>query len=239
MDHSKTYAKSSVPGMRFPLRSMLLLTTGLALLAATIGPLYRGAQPEARSSVLVFWVGILAALTLFGLIEWRQSIRRQTVVGQLRFQLRRVNRPGRSIIGILCAWVMLFYCIFMAYGATHTFGRFQLANGRATGQFLVVFFSGAFIGTYIVAAIDFVTRPWTYSGRIELGESGVMIDRRAVPWSDFRFVEWHDDYPNRLVLLQKERTYLAAVPSALQDEVEALIHSKTTFDMEKKTAPGQ
>ena len=107
--------------MRFPLRSMLLLTTGLALLAATIGPLYRGAQPEARSSVLVFWVGILAALTLFGLIEWRQSIRRQTVVGQLRFQLRRVNRPGRSIIGILCAWVMLFYCIFMAYGATPYF----------------------------------------------------------------------------------------------------------------------
>jgi hypothetical protein len=224
--------------MRFPLRSMLLVTTGLALLAATIGPLYRGAHPEARLYVFAFWIGILAILILFGLLEWRQSIRRKRLVGQLRFQLRRINRPCRSIIGIFFAWGMLLYSVFGAYGMTHSVGMFHLANGPSAGQLLAVCISGVFIGALIVAAIDFVTRPWTYSGRIELGESGVMIDRRAVPWSDFRYVEWHDDYPNRLVLLQKEWTYLTAVPSALQDEVEALIRSKTTFDLKKKTAPG-
>lgn len=225
------------PGMRFPLRSMLLLTTGLALLAATIGPFYRGAHPEARSSVLVFWVGILTALALFGLFEWHKSIRRKTLVGRRRFQLRRVNRPSRSIIGILCAWVMLLYCVFMAYGATHTFSRFQRADGPGVGQFVTVFVSGAFIGVYIVGAIDFVTRPWTYSGRVELGESGVMIDRRALPWSHFRYASWHDDYPNRLVLQHQKWNCLAAVPSSMKEEVEAFVRTKVIFDVDERNSP--
>ncbi len=239
MDNATSRPESSDPGMRFPLRSMLLLTTGLALLAATIGPFYRGAQPEARPYVFAFWIGILATMTLFGSLEWRQSIQRKRIAGQLRFELRRINRPSRSIIGILCAWGMLLYSIFGAYGMTHSVGAFHLAGGASVGQFLTVCVSGVFIGALVVGAIDFVTRPWTYSGRVELGERGVIIDRQALPWSDFRYASWHGDYPNRLVLQHQTWTCLAAVPSLMRDEVEAFVRTKTIFDVDEiKKAPG-
>ena len=41
-------AAPTTPGMRFPLRAMLLVTSGAALLAAGLGPAYRAAAPESR-----------------------------------------------------------------------------------------------------------------------------------------------------------------------------------------------
>ncbi|WP_428306972.1 hypothetical protein [Lacipirellula sp.] len=221
------------PVMRFPLRAMLLLTTGLALLAATVGPLYRQAHPEARSSVLVFWTGVLTALTLFGLFEWRGSIRRKKLVGPVRFQLKRVNRSSESIIIIMCAWVVLLYSIFSAYVLTHTFGQFQLRNGSATSTFVgicvTVFIAGASIGAYMVAAIDYVTRPWTHSGRVDIGETGVMFDRRAMQWSQVRHALWNDDYPNQLLLQFQKWNCQFAVPSSIREEVEAFVRTKAEF----------
>jgi hypothetical protein len=229
-----TVASTSYPpGMRFPLRAMLLLTTGMALLAATVGPLYRQAHPEARSSVLVFWTGVLTALTLFGLFEWRGSIRRRQFVGQVRFQLKRVNRPSESIVIILCAWIVLLYCIFTAYAMTHAFGQFHRLTGRSTSSFVgvcvTVFIAGASIGAYMVAAIDYVTRPWTHSGRVDIGETGVMFDRRARRWSQVRHALWHDDYPNQLLLQFHKWNCEFAVPSSVRRDVEAFVRTKTEF----------
>lgn len=224
---------SHPPGMRFPLRAMLLLTTGLALLAATIGPFYRQTQPESRSSVLVFWTGVLTALAIFGLLEWRNSIRRKKIAGQVRFQLKRVNRTRESLIIILCAWVVLLYCIFIAYATTHTFAQLRPLNGPTTLSYVVecvtIFIVGASIGATMVAAIDYVTRPWTHSGRVDIGETGVMFERRAMQWSQVRHALWHDDYPNQLRLQFQKWSCELVAPSSIREKVEAFVRTKTEF----------
>lgn len=229
MDKRKGVAEADVPGMRFPLRSMLILTTGIALLAATIGPFYRQARPEARMPVLALWVGIITVVALFGWFEWWSSNRRKVAAGPLQFVLREVNLPRRSIIGILCAWGMLLYSVFGAYAATHMFSRSNFGGGSG-GMFLPVLVPGVFIGALVVAAIDYVSRPWTYTGLVELGELGVIVDRRALPWSRFLHASWHEEYPNRLILRTGKRTYLeVAVPGAIRSEVEAFVGARISF----------
>lgn len=229
MDKRKGVAEADVPGMRFPLRSMLILTTGIALLAATIGPFYRQARPEARMPVLALWVGIIAVVALFGWFEWWRSIRRKVAAGPLHFVLREVNLPRRSIIGILCAWGMLLYSVFGAYAATHMFSSSNFGGGSG-GMFLPVVIPGVFIGALVVAAIDYVSRPWAYTGLVEFGELGVIVDRRALPWSRFLHASWHEEYPNRLILRTGKWTYLeVAVPGAIRSEVEAFVGARTNF----------
>lgn len=224
---------SHPPGIRFPLRAMLLLTTALALLAATIGPLYRQTHPESRSSVLVFWTGVLSALALFGLLEWRNSIRRTKIAGQVRFQLKRVNRPSESIIIILCAWVVLLHCILIAYATTHVFTRLRLSDRQTASSYVAecvaISIVGASIGATMVAAIDYVTRPWTHSGRVDIGETGVMFDHRAMQWSQVRHALWHDDYPNQLLLQFHKWNCQFAAPSSIRGDVEAFVRKKTEF----------
>lgn len=224
-----TAAETHPPGMRFPLRAMLVLTTGIALLAATIGPFYRQARPEARMPVLALWVGIISVVALFGWFEWSRAIRRNVAAGPLHFVLREVNLPRRSILGIFCAWGILLYSIFGAYATTHMFSTSTFGGGSG-GMFFPVLISGVFVGALVVAAIDYVSRPWAYTGLVELGELGVIVDRRALPWSRFLHASWHEEYPNRLILQTGKWTYLeVAVPSAIRSEVQAFVGARINF----------
>ena len=74
---------------------------------------------------------------------------------------------------------------------------------------------------------------------ILLGEQGVVVRRRVLPWASFKRASWHHLLPNWLMLYGSERAYAAAAPEAIKSDVEAFVRTKTRFEKdERKLAPG-
>jgi hypothetical protein len=226
-------AAATVPGMRFPLRAMLLVTSGAALLAAVLGPAYRAARPDSRSTLLAFWFAILATLLAYLGTQWRRHVRRLALAGPVRFALRRPDLPHSSFIAIVCAAVLFVFSISLAYGAS-----VSTLSDNGPGPFGGAY-AGAINGFLLIAAIHFLYRPFAYSRPILLGEDGVVVRRRVLPWGNFKRASWHHLLPNWLMLYGSERAYAAAAAESIKSDVEAFVRTKTRFEKdERKLAPG-
>lgn len=233
-----TDTASPEPGMRFPLRAMLLVTSGAALLAAALGPAYRAAAPEARSTLLAFWLTLLGALAAYLWFQWRGHARRLAMVGPIRFRLQRPDLPNPSFATILCAWGLFLFSLLLAY--TFTMELIGQRGGPGTSEALRGALGvGGVIGFLMVAALHFMYRPFVHVRPMLLGEHGIVVRRRVLPWGTFRRASWHHLLPNWLMLYGSERAYAAAAPEAIKNDVEAFVRTKTRFEKdERKLAPG-
>lgn len=221
------------PGMRFPLRAMLLVTSGAALLAAVLGPVYRAARPDSRSTLLAFWLAIIATTLAYLGIQWRRHVRRMALAGPVRFTLRRPDLPHSSFFAIICASALFIFSISVAYGASVS-GLSDSGPGAFGGAY-----AGMINGFLLISAIHFLYRPFAHSRPIFLGEHGIIVRRRVLPWESFRRASWHHLLPNWLMLYGSERGYAMESPPALKADVEAFVRTKTRFEKdERKLAPG-
>lgn len=224
------------PGMRFPLRAMLLVTSGAALLAAALGPAYRMAAPESRSMLLAFWLTLLAMLTAYLWFQWRGHTRRLAMAGPIRFALRRPDLPNASFVTIIFAWGLLLFSLAGIYAYT-----MEVIHQRSSSENLAIvgINAGAFIGFLLVAAVHFIYRPFVHVRPVLLGEHGIIVRRRVLPWGSFKRASWHHLLPNWLMLYGSERAYAMESPPALKADVEAFVRTKTRFEKdERKLAPG-
>lgn len=229
------------PGMRFPLRAMLLVTSGAALLAAALGPAYRAAAPGSRSTLLAFWLMLLAVLAGNLLYQWRGHARRLAKAGPIRFTLQRPDLRKYSLIEsigalatFLASLLILLFSVMMGCVFTLEVAR----HDGGTGVFGAMYAAGM-IGFWMNAAMYFLYRPFAHMRPILLGEQGVIVRRRVLPWGTFRRASWHHLLPNWLMLYGSERAYAAAAPEAIRNDVEAFVRTKTRFEVdERKLAPG-
>jgi hypothetical protein len=222
------------PGMRFPLRALLLVTSGAALLAAVLGPAYRAAAPEARSTLLAFWLTLLGALAAYLWFQWRGHARRLAMVGPIRFQLQRPDLPNPSFVTIICDWGLLLFSLLAIYAFT-----IELIHDRSFSQIAGGCWAGGIISFLMISALHFIYRPFVHVRPMLLGEHGIVVRRRVLPWGSFKRASWHHLLPNWLMLYGSERAYAAAAPEALKNDVEAFVRTKTRFEKdERKLAPG-
>jgi hypothetical protein len=224
------------PGMRFPLRAMLLVTSGAALLAAALGPAYRMAAPESRSTLLAFWLTLVAVLAAYLWFQWRGHVRRLAMVGPVRYALQRPDLPNASFLTIIFAWGLLLLSLLAVYAFT-----MEVISRRSSSENLnfLGINAGGYIGFLLVAALHFIYRPFVHVRPVLLGEHGIVVRRRVLPWASFKRASWHHLLPNWLMLYGSERTYAAATPDAIKSDVEAFVRTKTRFEKdERKLAPG-
>ncbi len=229
------------PGMRFPLRALLVVTSGAALLAAALGTVYRMAAPDSRLTLLAFWLMLLAVLAGNLWYQWRGHARRLAKAGPIRFTLQRPDLRKYSLIEsigasatFLASLLVLLLSLMMASLFTLELAR----RGGEAGVFGAMYVAGM-IGFWMNAAMYFLYRPFAHMRPILLGDQGVVVRRRVLPWESFKRASWHHLLPNWLMLYGSERTYAAATPDAIKAEVDAFVRTKTRFEKdERKLAPG-
>ena len=223
-------------GMRFPLRSLLLASSGVALAAALLGPAYRAARPDARPMLLAFWCSVAATLLGYLWFQWRGHVRRLMAAGPIRFSLQRYE-PFQS-------WWMTYASVplggvLLTIGVAACWLFTREATRSDEGSILFGAMIGLYLGFLLTAAMHFIYRPRTFLAPMLLGEEGVVVRRRALPWSRFKRASWHHLEPHRLMLYASERAYSAEASAGLKEEVEALVRTKTQFEKdERKLAPG-
>jgi hypothetical protein len=221
------------PGMRFRLRALLIVTSGAAILAAALGPAYRAARPDSRSTLVAFWLAVLATLLAYLWFQWRGHVRRLALAGPIRFTLRRPDLPHSSRLAIILAWMLFVISASMGYAVSV---NTMSSNGPSL---MVGSYSGLIIGFLMVSAIHFLYRPFAHARPIQLGEHGIIVRRRVLPWGGFKRASWHHLLPNWLMLYGSERSYAAEAPAALKEDVEAFVRTKMRFERdERKLAPG-
>jgi len=241
--HSFEQAETSPrdPGIRFPLRAMLLVTSVAALLAAAVGPAYRAAAPESRLALVAFWLMLLGVLAGNLWYQWRGHARRLATAGPIRFTLQRPDLRRYSLIEnigaavtFLASLLVLLSSLAMACVVTLELVR----SGGEAGVFGLMYAAGM-IGLWMNAAMYFLYRPIAHMRPILLGERGIVVRRRVLPWESFKRASWHHLLPNWLMLYGSERTYAMESPPALKADVEAFVRTKTRFEKdERKLAPG-
>jgi hypothetical protein len=156
------------------------------------------------------------------------------MAGQIRFTLRRPDLPHSSFAPTVFAAVLFLYALGTAYGVSLSTWSDQGGPGLFAGAY-----AGIIIGFLLVSAIHFLYRPFAHARPILLGEYGVVVRRRVLPWGSFKRASWHHLLPNWLMLYGSERGYAVAAPDAIKSDIEAFVRTKTRFEKdERKLAPG-
>lgn len=208
--------------LRFPLSALLIAATVVAIIAAVMGPAYRAVRPDSRATFLAFW----SALLLCGLgylgLHWYRHLRRRHVAGTIRFRLRRANQPNSSFAAILIGWGLFTLTLFNAYVFTSEQIRI---GGQATGDALG---AGVMTGLLMIAALHLMYRPFARATPIRLGDRGLIVGDRPMPWTNVSTVSPHPLHHSQLLLATwHEKPYVVEVPAVLRERVEAFLAVRT------------
>jgi hypothetical protein len=156
------------------------------------------------------------------------------MVGPIRFALQRPDLPNPSFATIICAWGLLLFSLLAIY----TF-MMEVIRQRSSAEIVGALWAGGIIGFWMVSALHFIYRPFVHVRPMLLGEHGIVVRRRVLPWASFKRASWHHLLPNWLMLYGSERAYAAAAPEGIKNDVEAFVRTKTPFEVdERKLAPG-
>ena len=182
------------PYRRFSLRTLLIATTVFAFVAAAAGVHFRTVDPKAQPFLLTFWASTCFLLPLFVLWNERKRSRSIAKLGRLRYVLPKEHgimniyfRPGtnllrRCALGILFVGLMLFMYTNIA-SHSHLSRPLWIAASYGFGAAAIIansFGSDAVSGR-----------------RVLLGEFGIVLDARFIPWSEVAIVETDEKTPGR------------------------------------------
>lgn len=214
------------PIVRYRLRTLLMITMALAVLAAIAGPYYRSVEAVGQRNLLVFW-SILLAWT--GLSFW---LRLRDALGQaegrhVKFLLYSSRRSrfsawSRLVFVIPASLFLLFYIVFNSIvagqGLISPSLKPHYSNPLVQGLIL-----GGWAATLIFA---FVSRP------LLLCEEGIPLSKhQLVRWRYIRNAEWLPNRPGVMKLRRYDGDIYIEVPPAIREEVEAFIREKIGADV--------
>jgi hypothetical protein len=215
--------------LRFRMRTMIAVTSVLAVLAAMAGPYYRSVDSEAgRRGLLILWsFSVLGSGVSFWMRvkeSWRVPIN-----CHFRYLVYARGKYRRGVWSTL--WTILL-CLLLAgaiavYSHTTAIGPPTGAfTPRLTGKFFSSpVFQGMLVGSWTAALIfSFVRRP------MFLCEEGVPLGKVTLaPWKYIRHAEWLTDRPETLKLHRLDGDIYLDVPNDVRAEVEAFVRGKTQF----------
>jgi hypothetical protein len=215
----------------FGVRTMLLVTVPVAMIASVAGWFMRSIPPEERARVAVAWTMWLAILVAWIAVAAGRRI---------RFE----KRAGRAIMRL------------PIYGGNpdwRLFNRWVLSGALVLFGFLGLFWSAAIamqaqtiVGT-VWAVLNFGSLTlaglaaysvtlWWWGRDIRLCEAGVLWDRRIIPWSEVH-ERWDPDRDtltlSGLDLHQVRLVCAVLVPEQRREAVLALLQEKIPLLQEK------
>ena len=217
------------PGLRFRMRTMIAVTSVLAVLAAIAGPYYRSVDREAgRQGLLIFWSFIVLGS---GVSFWMRTKESWRVLANCRFRYL-VYARGKYRRGVWSTlWSILLSLLLVGGIAliSHTVAlgpRGGVFSPRSpTELFSSPLYLGMLAGSWTAALIfSFVRRP------MFLCEEGVPLGKVTLaPWKYVRHAEWQTDRPETLKLHRLDGDIYLDVPNDVRAEVEAFVRGKTQF----------
>ena len=217
------------PVLRFRMRTMIAVTSVLAVLAAIAGPYYRSVDHEAgRRCLLILWsLIVLSSGVSFWLIvkkSWRVPEGchfRYLVFARGRFR----KGVWSTVWNILVCLLVLAAAVFYSHAAEIR----SRSNLPATRPLAAIYGSplmqGILVGSWTAAAIfSFVRRPRFVC------EEGIPLGKNYVaPWKYIRHAEWQTDRPETLKLHRLDGDIYLDVPNDVRAEVEEFVRGKTLF----------
>lgn len=217
------------PVLRFRMRTMIAVTSVLAVLAAIAGPYYRSVDHESgRRCLLILWSLIVlssgASLWLRVKESWRVPKGchfRCLVFARGRFRKGVWSTVWNILVCLLILASVVFYSRAAEIGSR--------SNLPATRPLAAIYGSplmqGLLVGSWTAAVIfSFVRRP------MFVCEEGIPLGKNYVaPWRYVRHAEWQTDRPETLKLHRLDGDIYLDVPKDVRAEVEAFVRWKTQF----------
>lgn len=211
------------------MRTMIAVTSALAVLAAIAGPYYRSVDSEAgRRGLLIFWSFIVLGS---GVSFWMRMKESWRVPANCRFRYL-VYARGKYRRGVWSTlWSILLGLLLVGgiilFSRTAAIGpRGGFSSARPTANLLSSpLYLGMLTGSWTAALIfSFVRRP------MFLCEEGVPLGKATLaPWKYVRHAEWQTDRPETLKLHRLDGDIYLDVPNDVRAEVEAFVRGKTQF----------
>ena len=218
--------------LRFPLSGFLIAATVVAIIAAVMGPAYRAVRPGSRATFLAFWSTFLLCGLGYLALHWYRHLRRRHVAGTIRFRLQQANRPNSSFAVILFGWGLFTLTMLNAYAFTSELIRF---GGRSTNDAIG---AGVMNGLLAIAAVHLLYRPFARANPIRLGDRGLIVGDRPMPWTSVSTVSPNPLHHSQLLLATwHEKPYVAEVPTGLRERVEAFLATRTCLSGGIKKEP--
>jgi hypothetical protein len=217
------------PVLRFRMRTMIAVTSVLAVLAAIAGPYYRSVDDEAgRQRLLIFWSFIVLGS---GVSFWMRVKESWRVPANCRFRYLVYARGKYRRRGWSALWSILLCLLIAGWIALYSISAAIVPRGgvftpRSTAEFFSSpLFQGMLIGSWTAALIfSFVRRP------MFVCEEGIPLGKGYVaPWKYIRHAEWQTDRPETLKLHRLDGDIYLDVPNGVRGEAEAFVRGKTRF----------
>lgn len=227
----------SDPVLRFRMRTMIAVTSVLAVLAAIAGPYYRSIDDEAgRQRLLIFWSFIVLGSGVSFWMRLKESWRVPANC-RLRYLVYARSKYRRGVWSTL--WSILLCLLLAGWIALYSISAAIVPRGgvftpRSTAEFFSSpLFQGMMVGSWTAALIvSFIRRP------MFLCEEGVPLGKVTLaPWKYIRQAEWQTDRPETLKLHRLDGDIYVDVPNDVRDEVEAFVRGKTLFVGEAVALP--
>jgi len=170
--------------MQVSLRSLLLITSAIALLSLAVAPWVRGLELDARSRLAVYLIlcTIVAAVSLVSLCGSRWRTERQS--GKLLVRVRTRRRWWKHLGAIA------MFAALLSFGEQRLSTGFQADGWKAWLVLLL------FPAIFVQSIVSYVVVTWWWrldSKTIEARELGLVV-------GGTRFVPWRDVNRHRLIL---------------------------------------
>jgi hypothetical protein len=199
-DHDGTAKSLNETEVRFSLRSLLIMTAGVAAATAAIAAFVRRFPPAARLRLAAYWGVSATVLVALVVYHARKRHLAELKAGHVHFRLSQHS----------------YFFPHAPAAARALFGVFSLLAGLLAGMVssIIVADSGAwFILDWTVFGLMFaatgVTAMWWR--QVRLAENGIVVRSEFVRWENCRWY-WDPCDPDVLVLDTSKTTNRASVP---------------------------
>ena len=220
------------PVLRFRTRTMIAVTSVLAVLAAIAAPYCRAQAPPVRTALLIYWSFVLAFSSAAAWRRCRERWKLDDKAGPISIVLW-VARPTRSQwfshpIFLAAAIAMLLLHVASQSAAiahaSQRIGTMGLLSRASFGGAFHGFIFGGFLFVYL-------RRP------VYLCRDGLSGECGFIPWRYIRRAEWLVGRGDRLKLRRYDGDLYLDVPNNLRTDVEAFVRGKTLFVGDAASTP--
>lgn len=211
------------PVIRFRMRTVLAVTTVLAIAAAVAAPFWRKQAPPVQTALITYWVVILLCGALGGWMNWRQAWQLLPDAGDVRYigWAAKHHRWGTTASSLI---TFLSLAGFIAVVATQSGVIARGAQSLMLGPLPVSSLAGGLAPGFMLggAMLYFLRRPLYFCENGACGLTGA-------PWKYIRHAEWLTERPGVMKLHRLDGDIYADVPAIDREAVEAFVRTKTKF----------
>jgi hypothetical protein len=211
--------------VRFGMRSVMIVMTGVALVLTVIGVQIRRFPADTQLRLSIYW-GVFAALLLvMCLIYARRRYEAEKNAGRILFQftphsyfLPRVPRFAAILVGVS---LVFFGLIIWAAGAS-AIAENDWLSSVGKGAWQLIFCA-------VLPAATGIKFLWWHR-KVRFCENGVLVRDKSLPWNTYRRFYW-DAYYRKVIVVQWSEGGNTAVrvPRNERERVEAMLQEKAAL----------